>query len=162
MSTMSEREFALLVGATHSQVQRRRKMGLLARAASQTRSGHWRIDRAIGLREWADAKGAPDNGTGSREWREARTRREVAMAARAELELARESGELVEAASVEEQLTDVFSACRTKLLGIPTRLRQRLPHLAAGDVAEIEALIREALEELAKWGEGEEGRNGQG
>jgi phage terminase Nu1 subunit (DNA packaging protein) len=38
---------------------------------------------------------------------------------------------------------------RTKLLGVPTRLRQRIPHLTLEEIAIAEELIRESLEELA-------------
>jgi hypothetical protein len=38
---------------------------------------------------------------------------------------------------------------RTTLLGLPTRARQRLPHLGAADLVVLEGLVREVLEELA-------------
>lgn len=71
----------------------------------------------------------------------------------AELEFRERKGELVEAKDVVKQLTDVFAICRGKLLGIPTRLRQSLPHLSVQDVAKAEELVREALEDLAGMGE---------
>lgn len=71
----------------------------------------------------------------------------------AELEFRERKGELVEAKDIAKQLTDVFAICRGKLLGIPTRLRQSLPHLSAPDVAKAEELIREALEDLASLGD---------
>lgn len=67
----------------------------------------------------------------------------------AELEYRRQLGELVIAKDVADRLANVFTLCRTKLLGVPTRVRQALPSLAAADVAAIEGFIREALEELA-------------
>jgi phage terminase Nu1 subunit (DNA packaging protein) len=39
-------------------------------------------------------------------------------------------------------------AARTKLLGLPSRAKQRLPHLTPADLATLDRLIREALEEL--------------
>ena len=67
----------------------------------------------------------------------------------AELKYKQEAGELVPAAEVRGKLEDTFRTCRTKLLGIPSRARQVLPHLTVGDIAAIESMVREALEDLA-------------
>jgi hypothetical protein len=67
----------------------------------------------------------------------------------AELEYRERLGQLVEAKDVAKTLADVFATCRTKLLAVPIRARQALPHLTAQDVAALENLVREALEELA-------------
>lgn len=87
---------------------------------------------------------------------EARARREAAQADLRELELARHRGELVPAkdfqahlARVEERLRGVITRCRNKLLGIPTRARQRDPSLSKRHVTLIDTLVREALEDLA-------------
>lgn len=80
---------------------------------------------------------------------DARRRKETALADLRELELRQKSGELVEAKGIETRLVDVFTKCRTKLLGIPSRARQALPHLTVADIGTIEELIREALEDLA-------------
>jgi len=42
---------------------------------------------------------------------------------------------------------------KTKLLAVPTRLRQRIPHLSLEEVAIADELIRESLQELAEEGE---------
>ena len=81
---------------------------------------------------------------------EARARREAAQASLREMELAKKLGELVPAKDVEARLVQVFTGCKTKLLGIPARARQRDPSLSAQQIATIEALVREALEDLAK------------
>lgn len=79
----------------------------------------------------------------------ARARREAAVAALAEIELAEKRGELVRARDMEAHMADVFLRCRTKLLGIPLRLRQQDPTLGTPQLALVEALLVEALEELA-------------
>jgi hypothetical protein len=66
-----------------------------------------------------------------------------------QLEFRKKAGELIEAAEVKRKLADVITACRAKILGVPTRARQRLPHLTPEDVVTLDALVREALEELA-------------
>lgn len=76
-------------------------------------------------------------------------RREAALADLAEIEVAEKRGELV---SVDEARADVinkFTIVKTKILGVPTRIAQRLPSLAAEVVPVVEELLREALEELA-------------
>lgn len=66
-----------------------------------------------------------------------------------ELRYRAEAGELAPVADVRKTLEKVFSACKTKFLGFPSRLKQALPHLTLEDLAALEALIRELLEELA-------------
>jgi hypothetical protein len=56
---------------------------------------------------------------------------------------------LVPAAEVKARLVDEYSACRTRLLAIPSRAKQALPELTVAHLAVIEGLIREALEDLA-------------
>lgn len=68
----------------------------------------------------------------------------------AELEFKEAAGELVPAAGVRSELEGVFRSCRTKLLGVPARVRQQIPHLTAEEVVMVENLVREALEDLAK------------
>lgn len=79
----------------------------------------------------------------------ARARREAAQARMAELELARQEGELVLAKDVEARLADVFLRCRTKLLGVPTRAREQDPTLTDQQIKLVDELIHEACEELA-------------
>lgn len=79
----------------------------------------------------------------------ARTRSEAAKAELAEIELAVKRGELISARDIEARLADVFLRCRTRLLGIPSRLREQDPTLSGKQVVLVEALIREALKELA-------------
>lgn len=77
------------------------------------------------------------------------------QARQARLDFERESGELVPAREVEAEWTTLLVAVRTRLMGIPTRLKQAVPEMTTGAVAEVEGLIREALEELvAAEGEG--------
>lgn len=69
-----------------------------------------------------------------------------------ELKYREAAGELVKASEVKAKLADVFSVCRTRLLAIPSRARQVLPHLTLSDLATIEGLVREALEDLSEGG----------
>jgi hypothetical protein len=67
----------------------------------------------------------------------------------AELKYRQAAGELVSAAEVQAELTNVFTTCRTKLLGLPSKLKQRFPELSVEVLAGVDDVVREALEELA-------------
>jgi phage terminase Nu1 subunit (DNA packaging protein) len=76
----------------------------------------------------------------------------------AELDFRKRSGELVDAKEWEAKLADVFTRIRVRLLGLPTRAKQQLPHLSVTDFGTLDGLVREALEELALELEHEEER----
>lgn len=97
----------------------------------------------------ADAADVPDYNV-SRALREAAAaRREAALADMAEIEVAEMRGELVPVAEARADVIGKFTVVKTKILGVPTRIAQRLPHLAAEVVPVVDELLREALEELA-------------
>ena len=73
-----------------------------------------------------------------------------AQADLAELKFAEAAGELVPAKDVETRLVNVFAACKTRLLAIPSRARQAAPDLTAAQLELIEKLIREACEDLTE------------
>jgi hypothetical protein len=79
----------------------------------------------------------------------AAARREAAQAEMAEIELAERKASLVPVAEARANMIDKFTVVKTRLLGVPTRVAQRMPHVAAEAVPVIDALLREALEELA-------------
>lgn len=121
----------------------------------------YKIDPELGEQEWlenavepqaehlAERKGAEGAPRGESRLTQARVRKESAQAEIVELELAAKRRELIPAAEVEGRLREVFTACRTKLLAVPSRARQELPHLAPSDLDVIEDLVRESLEDLA-------------
>lgn len=88
-------------------------------------------------------------GTPPPELAESRARREAAEAALKEIELAEKRGELVPAKDVESKLVNVFAHCKTKLLAVAARARQRDPALSGQQLELFENLIREALDDLA-------------
>ncbi len=148
MADMSEREFAAAMKSSLSTVQNRIRRGLMPRSAKKV-DGHWRIDLKVGRLEFEAAESLRVKGTDAEELLAARARREKAMAALAELELLEREGKLCLAAEVSNGMAETFRRCRDHLLAIPTRAKQQLPHLAVSDLALLDALIREALEELA-------------
>lgn len=67
----------------------------------------------------------------------------------AELEYKKRIGELVDAKEVEARMTDEYSRCRTKLLGIARKAKAEMPELNHAQVLKIDNLVREALDGLA-------------
>lgn len=67
-----------------------------------------------------------------------------------ELDYRKAAGELVDAAEMQAEITDAFSTVRTKLMGVPSKVKQRHPELPLAVLATIDAAVREALEELVQ------------
>lgn len=67
----------------------------------------------------------------------------------AELKYREAAGELVVASSIKGKVIDRIAASKTRLLAIPSALKQALPHLTVADVAKVDELVRQALEDLA-------------
>ncbi|MGN6109185.1 MAG: hypothetical protein ACTHU0_29030 [Kofleriaceae bacterium] len=109
-----------------------------------------RVDRpATGPGPGAGEGDVPDYND-SRARREAHAaRREAALADLAELDVAERNGDLVPVDEVRAYITNKFAVVKTRILGVPSRVAQRLPHVATEVVPVIESLLREALEELA-------------
>lgn len=80
---------------------------------------------------------------------EAKARKDYWQAATAELEFKEAAKQLIPAATVDRKLAGYIASCRTKLLGLPSQLKQVLPHLTIDDVTKIDAVVRRALEDLA-------------
>lgn len=131
-----------LTGPTAPRIKSRMKTARNDKKARQRRARTTETDEA-------DARIDPEpvNELGA-----ARARREAAAADMAEIEVAEKRGELVLSKDVEARLADYILKCRARLLGIPGRLREASPHLAANDIDAVEVLIHEALEELAHGG----------
>jgi phage terminase Nu1 subunit (DNA packaging protein) len=63
---------------------------------------------------------------------------------------ARLRGSLLESDAVLKEWSSILGGIRARLLAVPSRAGQRLPHLGAHDVAEIDAEVRAALAELGE------------
>lgn len=66
-----------------------------------------------------------------------------------EMKNAAARGELIPAKDVEAQWADILRMVRSGMLALPSRVQQRLGHLTAHDLAEIDREIRDTLEELS-------------
>jgi hypothetical protein len=67
----------------------------------------------------------------------------------AELDYQTKMGELVSASAVAIRVAQVFSLCRTKLLAVPSKAKSAMPDITHAQIATLDGLIRQALEDLA-------------
>ena len=89
------------------------------------------------------------------DYNESRARSEFEKANLLELERKQKEKQLLPADQVERVWANTVATVKTKLLAVPTRLRQRIPHLSLEEVAIADELIRESLSELAGESDGE-------
>ena len=80
---------------------------------------------------------------------ESQARKAYEQANLLELERRQKEGLLVERKAVEATWAKVITDSKTKLLGVPSRAKARIPHLSLEEVEILNVLIREALEELS-------------
>lgn len=83
------------------------------------------------------------------DYNESRARSEFEKANLLELERKQKEGQLLWRENVQQRWAAAVNITRTKLLGIPSVAKQRIPHLDLEEVEVLTGLIREALQELA-------------
>jgi phage terminase Nu1 subunit (DNA packaging protein) len=88
------------------------------------------------------------------EYDESRARTEHLKAELLELERKQKEGLLVKAEEIEAKWVEIVTLARTKILGIPTKAKQRIPDLDTDAITVLDDIVRETLEDLA--GEAEE------
>jgi hypothetical protein len=82
------------------------------------------------------------------EYNESRAKTEYEKSLILEMDRRQKEGQLVERESVLATWGQLITSAKGKLLGVPTTVRQRIPHLSAEEADLIDAVIREALEGL--------------
>lgn len=78
-----------------------------------------------------------------------RARSEYEKANLLELDRKTKEGQLLRREDVEQAWNAAVNITRTKVLGVPSRTKQQIPHLMPDEVEVIRDLLREALDELA-------------
>lgn len=89
------------------------------------------------------------------EYDESRARTEHLKAELLELERKQKEGLLVKAEEIEAKWIEIVTLARTKILGIPTKAKQRIPDLDTDAITVLDDIVRETLEDLAAEGEEE-------
>lgn len=100
--------------------------------------------QALGIPDRPDVAGDGADNTYAR----ARAQKEHFLAKQAELDYLESAGKLVDVATIQKTWTAVATTVRTKVLGIPSKARQRIPDLTNEQYLILEKLAREALEDL--------------
>ena len=83
------------------------------------------------------------------EYEESRARTEHLKAELLELDRKQKEKLLVSAAEVKSSWAQIISLARTKVLGIPSKAKQRIPDLDTSAMTCLEDIVRESLEDLA-------------
>jgi len=83
------------------------------------------------------------------DYEESKARTEHLKAELLELERKQKEQDLVSMSEVKISWENVITTARTKLLGVPSKAKQRIPDLDTNAMSHLEDIIREALEELA-------------
>ena len=96
----------------------------------------------------------PEPGDIVPDYNESRARTEYLKAELLELERKEKEGLLVRASEVQAKWVEVITISRTKVLGVASKAKQRIPDLSQDQIAILEDIVREALEELAEDGDG--------
>jgi hypothetical protein len=78
-----------------------------------------------------------------------RMRREAHEAELMRIKVEKEIGKLIPAEDIEKQWVGLATITKTKVLGIPSKARQRIPELTDGQYSVLEMIVREALEEIS-------------
>jgi phage terminase Nu1 subunit (DNA packaging protein) len=150
---LSARAFARRVGVDEAQVRKAIRTGRLERCLGRWQGRVVIADVALADREWRenqDPAKAPTPGRGRRSTvADARRRVLDLQAAKLQQDYDLRAGTLVAIDEVETRLTPMILQARNQLLGLPAHAKQRLPHLTPADLAVLDQLVREALEELA-------------
>lgn len=159
MKPMSLTAYGQRRGVSAVAVSKAIKTGRLAASVVRDEHGAPKIaDPDLADQEWeansrqaapAPLANVPDLAESNAMLMAAKARRECALADLAELELGERRGELVSTEDARSEVRDRYAIVRTRMLGVPSRVAQLRPDLAAEVVPVLEKLIREALEELA-------------
>ena len=78
-----------------------------------------------------------------------RSKREAMMARLAEIDVEEREKVLVPSADVEASWVQLVTIAKTKVLGIPTRAKQRIPDLDKNAMSLLDEIVRETLEDLS-------------
>lgn len=83
---------------------------------------------------------------------EERARREREVRIMAQMDRRQREGELLERSEVERAWAQSVTIAKTALMGVPSRAKERIPHLDLNEIEVLTELIRGALEEVANAG----------
>lgn len=118
-------------------------------AISRGRAAVGRGVSGIEAQQAAAPVAAPAGGGSAPSIVQSRAITEAYKARLAKLEYEEKSGKLVNADEVKIRLSGMVSTARSRLLGVPSKAKGRIPHLTVDEIALLDELVREALEDVA-------------
>jgi phage terminase Nu1 subunit (DNA packaging protein) len=145
------RALADRLGVVHSALSKAVREGRLTAGVMMDRGRVVVLDADAAAAQWnsVSASMSASGSDANADYLAARARREAALADIAEIDRDERRGELVSVEEARADVIDAFTVVKTRILGVSSRVAQRMPHLAAEVVPVLDALLREALEELA-------------
>jgi phage terminase Nu1 subunit (DNA packaging protein) len=158
------REYARRRGCSLGAVQRAVKSGRIKDGVIRDERGRPRILPDLADAEWqantlsdrepASARAKRERGSmkkasGASAYQAAQTEVAQLRARRERLDYAVRAGNLVDARAVENTWTEILIVTRTRILGVPAKVKQRYPDVDRQLLATLDGEIRAALEQLA-------------
>lgn len=148
----SLRRLADELGCTHQGLAKAAREGRLTAGVRVEEDRVVLVDAEAAAAQWragSVARAGAEPTDANAAYLAARARRESALADMAEIDVAEKRGELVSVDEAESHWANVVTMIKTKILGVPSRLAQRMPRIASDVVPILESMLREALEEIA-------------
>lgn len=97
-----------------------------------------------------DDDGGPVHAKNAPKIVESRAVTEAYKARMARLEYEEAAGKLVNAEEFRTKFATLITTARTHMMAVPSKAKGRIPHLSIDDIAVLNQLIREALEDLSR------------
>jgi terminase small subunit / prophage DNA-packing protein len=145
---ISETDLADLLGLTANRIRTLTRDGVLKRVAPATYDRREAVRAyCYALREALTKKGHASKGGDA--MAAEKLRLAAALAEKAERANAAARGELIPAAQVAREWSEVLRGVRAGLLSLPSRVGSRLGHLTPHDLSEIDREIRSTLNDLS-------------
>ena len=159
-------DLAKLKGVSRSAVSQKKKAGILNGAIDHV-NGKVVLNKEEALRLWdtnmvphesqltkvSDKPRTPEVGKIDQEeipdFNTSRSKREAMMARLAEIDVEEREKVLVPSADVESQWVQLVTIAKTKVLGIPTKAKQRIPDLDKNAMSLLDEIVLETLEDLS-------------
>ena len=152
-------DLAQLKGVSRSAVSQRRQTGILDAAIVKV-GAREKLNKELALELWdknsvsftPEIKESKKNVVTNEDvpsFNESRAKREAMMARLAEIDVEEREKLLVPSEEVKNAWIQLVTIAKTKVLGIPTKAKQRIPDLDKGAMTLLDEIVRETLEDLA-------------
>ena len=145
-ATCSATELGRLLGISARTVRELAERGIIPRSERGRYPLAAVAAYCLRLREQAAGRADAD---GTADLVSERAKLAAAQRRRVELQIAAEERRLVDAEAVRGRFVGMVTAAKNRLLAVPSKAKSRIPTLTVADVEVLEALVAEALEELA-------------